>query len=329
MLAALGRDSDRQVATRYGIPGSAVRRKRRILGRAAAPRCPPVPARLLRLLGQVSDRSLALRYRIPVSRVCDERIRRRIPPATRPNAGIRHRWTTDMDRHVGTVVDAVLAKRFGMSTQTVCRRRQFLGISPFGSAQVIRWTPAMLKALGRYPDRVLAARWGICADSVTVKRHAMRKPRFTTLHYVWTKSRIAALGTRPDHDLAARWGISGRIVTEKRRALRIAPLRAEVPSKLTPAMRRQLGTTTDRALARLWSVAEATVTRYRAVNGVVRFRPNDALWTPQRLGLLGRVPDRALAQRWKMPLSTVNAKRMRLRIPPAPTSTWRPNHPER
>ncbi len=191
--------------------------------------------------------------------------------------GKRHNWTRRQIAMLGTMPDADLSRRFGLTIGSVYQKRKKLGIPASRPPNIIHWSPALIALLGKIPDRDIARIYGMNALTVRKKRVAhgiqcyARKSK--TWHY-WTKKEIALLGKMPDGDVALKTGINKASVYWKRCKLNIPSFTQKRPKKLL----------TD--------------------------------WTRKEIAVLGKMTDAAAAATLDFAPSAVRAKRISLGIPP-------------
>ena len=179
---------------------------------------------------------------------------------------------------LGTIPDAALSRKLGLSIGTVLKKRQKLGIPASRPPKSIHWTPAMIAMLGKIPDGEIARIYGMNVLSVYKKRLDLgircyaRKSK--TWHY-WTKKEIALLGKMPDGDVALRTGINKASVAWKRCKLKIPSFTQKRPKKLLTDWTRKeiavLGKMTDAAAAATLDLAPSAVRLKRISLGIPPF----------------------------------------------------------
>jgi hypothetical protein len=192
--------------------------------------------------------------------------------------GKRHNWTRKHIAMLGTISDAVLARKLGLCVGTVLKKRQKLGIPASRPPKSVHWTPAIIATLGRIPDGEVARIYGLNVVSVYKKRLDLgircyaRKSK--TWHY-WTKKEIALLGKMPDGDVALRTGINKASVAWKRCKLKMPPFTTKRPKKLLTDWTLKeiavLGTMTDAAAAAALDLAHSAVRLKRISLGIPPF----------------------------------------------------------
>jgi len=190
------------------------------------------------------------------------------PPQRCPRRGHLH-WTPAHDALLGQASDSDLASLWHLPHQPVWRRRQQLGVPPYGSScgRTIVWTDAMVADLGVLPDRTVAQRWGLSHASVALKRQTLGLPNLQVRVH-WTPAMDAVLGTCDDARAAERLGVTRNSVIHRRQILGIPAHRAYKYAWSTPEFLGLLATLPIRTLARKAGLNPATVRRYRYLAGI-------------------------------------------------------------
>lgn len=130
---------------------------------------------------------------------------------------------------LGTISDAALSRKLGISIGTVLKKRRELGVSGTRPFKTIHWTRELISMLGKVPDSEVARKGDMNILTVFKKRTSLgikcyaRKSK--SWHY-WTKKEIALLGTMSDADVALKIGQKKASVAWKRGKLRIPPFSA-------------------------------------------------------------------------------------------------------
>ena len=93
-------------------------------------------ASLVARLGKVPDAELAEELGCNKHSVCNARTRMGIPAVYEYRGA--YQWTPDMDKMVGTDFDYVIGRELGIGTDTVRKRRDYLGRPPKGPAKLGR-----------------------------------------------------------------------------------------------------------------------------------------------------------------------------------------------
>jgi len=139
------------------------------------------------------------------------------PASCAPSAPVRNWVSRELLADLGRASAAELARRYGVSEQTVLLHRRRAGISLPKKYVQANWTPQLDEMLGRYSDRYVARRAGIHIATVAKRRRRLGrravKRSWTT---EWTPEAISWLGKRPDKELARVWGLYLRTVSNKR-----------------------------------------------------------------------------------------------------------------
>jgi hypothetical protein len=186
-------------------------------------------------------------------------------------------WNRKLIRMLGTMPDAALAVKLGLTPGTILKRRQMYGIPASRPPKVIDWSTELIASLGKIPDAEIARIYDINVLSVYKKRVDLgircyaRKAK--SWHF-WTKKEIALLGKMTDGDVALKTGIHKASVAWKRVKLGIPPFTQKRPKKLRSD------------------------------------------WTLKEIAVLGTMTDAAAAAKLDLPASAVRLKRISLGIPP-------------
>lgn len=301
-------------------------RKKRV--RPALAAAARLPAAATRQFGIVPDGRIAEEFGVPVEAVRYARCARGIVGR---RGSPRVAWTPARDALLGTMSDARLARKLGVTPNTIFQRRSVLGIAPFGKTRAEaqkKWTPAILQRLGKLPDAELAERLGVSVSTVVERRKILgiasptgrrgRPPR------VWTKEQIALLGKLTDTEVARRLHIGRRHVQAKRRALGlVAAFEKKHRKRWTPARLAKLGKVTDRALAAEIGVTPSSVAVQRRQRNIPAYTSSGSRqrqrrtrqpWTPARVKRLGKEVDQVLADEMGITRAAVAAFRARLGI---------------
>ena len=238
----------------------------------------PWSKKLLKLLGKMPDMVLARRMGVHFTTVSEERWRRRIRAFREPLPPIQ--WTPQMINQLGTDFDWAIGERLGLPLHCVRRKRQLLGITPYGesysrkSYNAFRWTKQRISLLGKEPDTKVARRLGVLPGTVWRKRVQLGIPAFEPKRHIkWTKAGIALLGKLSDKALAKRWGVRPETIARKRRDLGIAPFLATTPLRRTRALRAVLRLPMHE-ICRRYPISTETIKKLRRELGI----PNVNRW---------------------------------------------------
>jgi len=191
----------------------------------------------------------------------------------------RRGWPEKWIDLLGRIPDSELARRAGVSRDTVMLERQWRGIESTQPHHApVEWTPERIALIGTASDSRLARTLGVSSDVVRRKRLMLGIPPFHPAHlnlsnpaYPWTPADLALLGQQPDPQMAERLGIHRNVVQQKRQEMGIPPFH----------------------------------------------QPHRLQWTAEMLELLGKVPDKVFAKRFGVGLTTIYRKRLRRGIPPS------------
>jgi len=193
----------------------------------------------------------------------------------------KHEWQPEELSQLGEIPDAELARRIGIRTAVVSRKRSSMGIDPSSLSKRLKWTRKNLAMLGKRSDREVASIMNASSGRVAAKRLSLGIECYATSSkswHTWTDKEIAMLGQDYDPGVARKIGISVSCVTNKRRQLGIR-----------------------------------SFLRRKAVS-----RPRRSLsdWKAEEIALLGTMTDKNVAARLDLSPSTVRLKRLSLEIPP-------------
>ena len=189
--------------------------------------------------------------------------------------GQEYIWTRRHISMLGTMSDAALSRKLGLSLGTVLKKRQKLGIAASRPAKTINWTPAIFALLGKVPDGEIARTYGmniLTVQQKRVSRGIQCYARKSKIWHYWTKKEIALLGKMPDGEVSLRTGIKKASVFWKRCKLNIPPFTTKRPKKLLTDWTLKeiavLGTMTDAAAAATLDLAHSAVRLKRISRGI-------------------------------------------------------------
>jgi len=337
--ALIGTVPDRVVSERFGIATRSVHSRRRrlqkkseVLSRTAAPRW---TKKLDKLIGTMHDTELADQLGTTRYHVRARRIELAIPPfelapapqsETPKNAKLV--LTDARKRKLGTVSDAVLAKRWGVSNGTVTRLRNSLGIAPLVENKETQWTTGMLNLLGEIPDGTLAREYEIAPMGVKIKRIEMGILPFGKKHMdpepELPNQVVRLIGKIPDKHISDQFKVARSKIRIYRALHKIPQAEYEHPSthEWTDTDDALLGTMSDGNVARQLNIPAGQVHYRRIALGIAPFdRQAVARWTAARVEQLGKKPDHLLAREWGYPQPAVREKRQSLGIEPCRQNT--------
>ncbi|WP_325949807.1 hypothetical protein [Pseudomonas putida] len=176
--ACVGKMSDREVARRFGLGASTVRRFRQsnnILG--FCPEDTELSPDLIVQLAKETNYRLAKRFGVSIKRIEQARAELKIPePKT-----IRERfkplediWTSEAIALLGRMPDTEVADRLGVSNFPVKKKRKELGIKSY-KRPLPEITPEIASEFGRVSDAELARRFNVSVRFIRRARIKMEK----------------------------------------------------------------------------------------------------------------------------------------------------------
>ncbi|MDP4624224.1 MAG: hypothetical protein NWT08_03690 [Akkermansiaceae bacterium] len=238
----------------------------------------------------------------------------------------KHKWLRKELSKLGKIPDAELARRIGIRTAVVSRKRSSMEIEPLSTSQRLNWTKENLALLGTRTDREVAEIMNASPGRVTIKRLSLGIESYaisSNSWHTWTDEEIAMLGTDHDPAVAEKIGISTRSVSLKRRQLGI---RSFLKRKAVIRPRRYLsdwkaketallGTMTDKDLAARLNLSPSAVRLKRLSLGIAPFRKRAAstgIWTPAVMARIIKEPSAALARELGVSRQRVHQKRKEL-----------------
>ena len=193
----------------------------------------------------------------------------------------KHDWLPQESKLLGELPDAELARRIGIRTAEVSKKRASMGIDPSSLSKRLKWTPKNLALLGTRTDNEVARIMNGSSGRVAAKRLSLgieSHAKSSNSWHTWTDKEIAMLGKCHDPEVGRKIGVSIACVARKRRQLGIPSLLAR---KTTSRDRRSLDQ-----------------------------------WTAKETALLGKMTDKDVGGRLDLALSAVRLKRISLGIPP-------------
>lgn len=175
--ACVGKMSDREVARRFGLGASTVRRFRQsnnILG--FCPEDTELSPDLIVQLAKETNYRLAKRFGVSIKRIEQARAELKIPePKT-----IRERfkplediWTSEAIALLGRMPDTEVADRLGVSNFPVKKKRKELGIKSY-KRPLPEITPEIASEFGRVSDAELARRFNVSVSFIRRARIKLR-----------------------------------------------------------------------------------------------------------------------------------------------------------
>lgn len=310
---------DVKLAAKAGVAPSTVRaeRERRRIPpfRLRRPRVEWSPE-MVALLGTDSDRLVAEMLGLGPDSVARKRLVLQIPPHyPRPHERYRsHLWSRRELALLGKHPDKAIAARVGLSTTSVVRKRQLLGIPPYRPVYPqTKWTPRMLAALGRMSDLEVSRRFGVSYRAVNSKRRELGIPVARDVGAVVPTAELKRLLCQPSSVVRQRTGLKYDTIAKLRRQFGV---RATTINELRwpQAWVKRLGKATDREIASELGLPRTRVAWKRHALGIPPFTVRRR-WRPSEVALLGRLPDQQVALRVGRSLVNVRQKRRSLGIP--------------
>ncbi|MCG7374208.1 hypothetical protein [Pseudomonas luteola] len=192
------------------------------------------------------------------------------------------RWTEEILALLGKATDASIARRLGVSSMTVQRKREQLGIprrqvSMVSSDRSVEfsWTAESLALLGVESDASVASKLGLNRKGVWAKRTSLGIPRCSKRskdNDELPEELILKLGKVPDSDLAREYGVPDYALYKARKERSIAAF-----VRIDPAideLKRELGTASDYTLATKYSASPSRVRSLRNALNIPPFKPS-------------------------------------------------------
>ena len=163
-----GKISDREIARRYGVSASTVRRFR-LLNKIPACAVAELPQEAISNLGSMTNYKLNKLYHAPLARIAEERTRLGIPePKIKRDKFIRlvpDFWTAETISQLGTMPDPELADKLGISKYPIRKKRQELGIASFRKSYPAI-TDEIAAKFGTLSDRRIAELLGVSPSHI-------------------------------------------------------------------------------------------------------------------------------------------------------------------
>jgi len=131
------------------------------------------------------------------------------------------RWPPAKVALLGTAPDQEIARRLGISTGTVSKRRAALGI-PKWDQKLKPWKPVEDALLGKMPDTEVSKRTGRSFQAVGSRRRDLKIPKFGMAIRHWTRAEDGLLGTIPDKQFVgnSREAVTLLLLAGRRKASR-------------------------------------------------------------------------------------------------------------
>jgi hypothetical protein len=161
----------------------------------------------------------------------------------RPSRGIRghpNGWSTENDALLGQYTDIDVAKKLGVSVQSVWNRRSKLGIEAYGRPiNRVVWTDAMDALIGTDTDAAIGARLGVTGRSVLSRRKnlGIATPVTNNQKIVWTQEIDAMIASATNLHVSRLFGMSVVAVSKRRAELGLPTIAKRAPhAKFTAEM---------------------------------------------------------------------------------------------
>jgi hypothetical protein len=149
---------------------------------------------------------------------------------------IKKKWTPEILAMLGSVPDAVVARKIGLASSAARSMRVRLGVQVHGAGKRRGWlTDAITSRLGRESDGDIARSIGISRSLVHAARKTLGVAAFKKLPLClrtpeWlTPEILERLGTEHDINIARDLGVSNTVVCERRILLGIASFESVRP----------------------------------------------------------------------------------------------------
>jgi hypothetical protein len=219
----------------------------------------------------------------------------------------KHDWRPKEIKLLGKLSDAELARRIGIRTAVVSKKRASMGIDPSSLSKRLKWTPKNLALLGKRTDSEVARIMKGSSGRVAAKRLSLGIECYATSSnswHTWTNKEIAMLGKYHDPEVGRKIGISIACVARKRRQLGIASLLARKTTIRDPRSLDQwtaketalLGKMTDKDVTERLDIAISAVRLKRISLGIAPYRRRvnfPGIWTP---AVMARIPNESSAK---------------------------------
>lgn len=285
-IALLGTISDAAVAERMGGKASTVMFKRQELGIKA--------------------------YKAPVSHIKGKK---------RPNFN----WTEEALSLIGTMTDAEVAKRLGLSNGAVSLKRRSLGIPGRSVKHPAIDIPDNLRPyLGVWSDAAIARKIGVSAGVVSRQRR-QNQIKATTDPNFFPDEGIPRLGKVSDSDLAREYKVAPQTVNNQRRKRGIPKFKPE-PAKLPDSCKDLLGKVSDVELGKRANLSARAISIMRKEAGIPPYDRGAGRLDLTNLPdfavlLLGKLPDPEIAK--KVGCNRKKVANIRVAAGIAPCARWR------
>lgn len=171
----VGTDSDRALASQFGISHGTVRSRRVALGKEPSKKHRPHLTwqdSEIALMGTMTDRDLAKQIGRERGAVTAKRLSLGIPAFTPKSIAL----TPDQLKMIGTAADRVIAKKLGVSTSFISQKRVAMGMA--SAVKKSTFPKEHIPLLGTDTDRAIAEKIGYSTITVWKKRTELKIPKF-------------------------------------------------------------------------------------------------------------------------------------------------------
>ena len=235
-----------------------------------------LPAAALKLLGKRTDTEIAVKFDCSEYTVRQARQGLNIARFDRTVFN----WTQKRLDMLGRFSDGELARRWGVTVNTIGNRRRKLGIEPAEASTENKrhpWTEEQLQWLGVQADAQIAKALGLSQATVRQKREVLGIPStrksMRPSSTKWTKHALSLLGKLPDTKVAKLIGFSRNVVQDKRRSLGIPSQEQNRMEKIwTPEVITRLGKEPDSKIAADIGLSAGGVGLFRTRRKIPAFR---------------------------------------------------------
>ena len=267
-VALLGTAPDPVIAKQIGVSAVVVRVKRRAMKipRFPDPKSAPavIPQHFVEQFNKLSDGEIARALGYAQATVSS--YRRKMGIAT---TRVQGTLPEEANAFLGTTTDIELAKRYGVSTQCVHKRRHTLGVSRMAAPERPPITAEIIAQFGTRGDKDIALDFRLTVREVLFARNKLGIAPYSRAVNL-PEEAIALLGKQTDASIAERFGVSATTIVNVRKQLGVKAYRAGNLPEEAIAL---LGKQPDSALAKRFGVSTATIFNIRKQHGVEAYRP--------------------------------------------------------
>lgn len=226
-------------------------------------------------------------------------------------------WDRSKLALLGTMADATLAAKLGVTRTTVTNKRLELKIAAFVTQKDHKWKPADKKLLGVISDLHLSKKLGICSSQVRNMRLKLGIKAYQN-KTDFPDEAVKLLGVEPDSHISELFGVSAALVARERaqRCIARAPHPARGDLSLPKKAIKDIGWLLDSMVAKKHSVPVTAVRKYRKVHGIPVCEDRNRKPLPvMAFALLGTMSDGDLAKRFGGSAGLYRMRRISLGIP--------------